>query len=180
MIAWKSFNHEGQVYDLAHLHPRSTQFTQPAKNQKPECTYSVNIGFGLHCFTRGLKPDEVMPENLAYSDSRETRVFDFIRFEYSKLLSTIVQALPSSTCFHTAHGTFLTVRQLNLITQAMDDYEVYFTASRSSAKPASVNLFVQSAYVRDQKHKNPPKKKKIGFFVILHNVLANKTIKPGI
>jgi hypothetical protein len=179
MIAWKPFNHEDQVYDLTHLHPRAAQFIQPAQGGKPERTYSVNIGFGLHCFTRGLKPNEAMPENLAYSDSRETRVFDFSRFEYSKLLNGIVEALPSSPCFHTAHGTFLTVRQLNPTTQTMADYEVYFTASRSGTKPASVNLFVQSAYVRDQEHENPPKKKKIGFFVILHNVLANKPIKPG-
>jgi hypothetical protein len=106
-------------------------------------------------------------------------VFDFSRFEYSKLLNGIVDALPTSACFHTAHGTFLTVRHLNPTTQTMADYEVYFTASRSGKKPASVNLFIQSAYVRDQEHKNSPKKKKIGFFVILHNVLANKPIKPS-
>lgn len=179
MIAWKAFAHEDKNYDLTHLHPRVVQFRQPAKDGKPERIYDVNVAFGLHCFTRGLKPDEAMPENLAYSDSRETRVFDFGRFEYSKLLNEIVDALHESSCFHTAHGTFLTVRRLNPTTQTLADYEVYFTASRSGKKPASVNLFIQSAYIRDQEHKNPPKKKKIGFLVILHNVLAKIPIKPS-
>jgi len=51
-------------------------------------------------------------------------------------------------------------------------------AAGRAAKKGVVNLYVQSAYVRDAEHaSNRPKKKPISFFVILFNTLHNKPIK---
>ena len=56
-------------------------------------------------------------------------------------------------------------------------YEVYFTTSRSTQR-GILNLYVQSAYVRDRAHKNnQPRKKAIRLHAILHNTLTNKPIK---
>jgi len=46
-----------------------------------------------------------------------------------------------------------------------------------TAKKAVLNLFVQSAYVRDWAHSNRPHTKPIGFNIILYNVLHGKEIK---
>ena len=57
------------------------------------------------------------------------------------------------------------------------EYDIFFEVSRA-AKKGVVNLYVQSAYVRDAEHaSNRPKKKPISFFVILFNTLHNKPIK---
>jgi hypothetical protein len=116
---------------------------------------------------------------LAYADSRETRLFDFNRYERSKQLSSILLGLPTSPCYHTNHGNFFTIQTLHPVTGEEENYEVYFSASRSGTKPVRVNLFVQSAYVRDRDHGNQPARKRINFFVILHNTLKGKSIKPA-
>jgi hypothetical protein len=57
------------------------------------------------------------------------------------------------------------------------EYDIFFAASRSSKK-GRLNLFVQSAYVRDALHgSNRQHKKPIGLYVILFNVLHDKPIK---
>jgi hypothetical protein len=177
MIEWKAFVHDGVVYDLSHLHPFVHTFTQPAKAGISACTYPVQVIFSLHCFTHKASGVEDVAGPLAYADSRETRIFDFDRYAQSKLLRAIVAALPTSPCFHTNHGNFFTVKSLNPATGQEDTYEVYFTASRSSSKAVPLNLFVQSAYVRDRQHGNKPSRKKIGVFVILHNTLYGRSIK---
>lgn len=52
-MQWKPFQFRGKVYDLAHLHPRSATYMQPAKGVAPARVYRVDVIFGLHCFTRG-------------------------------------------------------------------------------------------------------------------------------
>ena len=177
MIEWKPFVHEGVVYDLSHLHPFVHTFEQAAKGGQPARAYQVQVIFGLHCFTHEADGSEDVTGLMGYADSRETRIFDFARYEQSKLLRDIVAALPTSPCFHTNHGNFFTVKSLNPATGQEETYEVYFTASRSSSKSVPLNLFVQSAYVRDRLHVNKPARKKIGVFVILHNTLNGRPIK---
>ncbi|HXR49614.1 MAG TPA: hypothetical protein VN778_01150, partial [Verrucomicrobiae bacterium] len=56
------------------------------------------------------------------------------------------------------------------------EYEVYFLVSRE--RRGLLRLYVQSAYARDSTHSSSqPKKKKIGFFIIAHNIQSNKEIK---
>lgn len=177
MIAWSPFVHDGVTYELTHLHPLTLTFEQAAQAGKPQRIYSVQVIFSLHCFTRAALKTEDLQGPLRYADSRETRIFDFARYEQSKRLVEIVEALPTSPCFHTNHGNFFTVKSLNPSTGQQETYEVYFTASRSSSKGTPLNLFVQSAYVRDRHHANKPSRKKISFFVILHNTLNGVAIK---
>ena len=177
MIAWRPFVLEGKTYDLAHLHPQIITYVQPAKGGQPERKYEVQVIYSLHCFTRGLRPEEDMQEPMAYADSRETRLFDEQRYMCSQQLPALVKALPMATCYHTNHGNFFTIKMLNPGTGQAESYEVYFEASRSSV-PGRLNLFVQSAYTRDRAHPNRPKRKKINFFVILYNVLHGRAIKP--
>ena len=179
MIPWQPFEHEGVSYDLAHLHPYVYQFEQAAKGEQPARSYVVQVFFSLHCFTRSAKEPGELRGPLAYADHRETRLFDFKRYVCSKQLRDIVVALPSAPCFHTQHGNFFTLKGLNPQTGQEEDYEVYFVVSKSSRRPAMLNLFVQSAYIRDQHHINKPRRKKINFFVILHNVLHGKAIKAA-
>jgi hypothetical protein len=175
-VHWKPFEFNSSVYDLSHLHPRTCRYTQPAKGNKPEHSYSVEIRFSLHCFTRGLKSGETLDRSLCYSDDRETRTFDFRRYELSKQLPAIFDTLAQRKCYHTGKSNFLTIEWVDDSGNFVE-YEVFFVASRSFRKGV-LNLFVQSAYIRDAKHSRLSPRKPIGLHFILFNVLHNRPIKP--
>jgi hypothetical protein len=176
MIQWNPFEFQGVLYDLTHLHPKPVIYRQAAVAGKPEREYRVDVLFSMHCFTRGIKDGEKPDAGLLYRDSRECRVFDFRRYALSWYLPTIVEGLQQRKCYHSGKGNFFVVEILTEEGEKVD-YEVFFEASRSSKKGV-VNLYVQSAYVRDAEHtSNRPKKKPIGFAVILFNTLSNKPIK---
>jgi hypothetical protein len=178
-VQWKPFTFGGDWYDLSHLHPRTCQYQQSAIGDKPARVYTVDVIFSLHCFTRGLFDDEAVDAALLYCDHRETRVFDFQRYELSKQLPAIVESLGKRKCFHTGHDNFFSVALIDRDGNSIE-YDIFFTASRSSRKRAVVNLYIQSAYARDLKHGNRPRMKSpIGFCVILFNVVNNRTIKPA-
>jgi hypothetical protein len=177
-VKWRPFRYCQDTYDLGHLHPKTITYVLEAKGNKPERTYTVEVIFSLHCFTRGFKDGEVPDPALCYSDHRETRVFDFQRYQLSQHLPAIVEGLSKRKCYHTGLSNFLTIEILNQADQTIVQYEVFFEVSRSSQK-GRLNLFIQSAYVRSQsaqgnrRHHNKP----IGFFVILHNTLNKIEIK---
>jgi hypothetical protein len=173
-MKWQSFLHRNIAYDLLHLHPHSLRYEQPAKCDKPALTYTVEVSFSLHCFTRGNREGEQPDPELLYSDSRETRIFDFQRHELSKQLPGIVQNLPRRKCYNTGKGNFFTVELVGDQGQQIE-YDIFFAASRSTRK--GLVLFVQSAYVRDGQHGSRPQAKPIGFNVILYNTLNNRPIR---
>lgn len=176
MIEWQAFSYAGIVYDLSHLHPRRIRFVQASKGEQPARIYVVQLIFGLHCFTRSVEPGEVVDPALRYGDSRETRVFCLRRYKLSARLPAMVEGLSERPCYHTGKGNFFVMDGVDEegVTQ---EYEVYFVASRATTR-GLLNLFVQSAYIRDRAHRgNRPKKKPIRLHVILHNTLTNRPIK---
>lgn len=176
-MKWKQFCYEGDEYDLAHVHPFEWEFTAPASSKKPERTYQLQVSFSMHTFTRGLKQGESVPD-LLYRDSREVRAFDFLRYELSKKLPDIVKELGERRCYHTHHGNFFTIDLVDENGQS-DEYEVYFKVSKASRK-GWLNLYVESAYIRDPSYKTAqPRKRKIGFQVIAYNTTQGKKINAG-
>jgi hypothetical protein len=94
-----------------------------------------------------------------------------------------VARLDQCKCYHTGRGNYFSI-QLVDASGAPVEYDVFFTVSRSSQKGV-LNVFVQSAYVRDAEHMNRPRPnasrrpnlQPIGFHVILFNTLMGKAIK---
>lgn len=166
MIKWNDFNFAGTQYCLRHLWPYAHTFTIPAKNKNPEKSYTVNVVFSLHCFTRGKKSDD--SQLLFYSDNREVRTFCFERYNHSKLLPGIINQLDKGKVFHTNHATYL-----RLDNTGPSNYEVYFTLTK--AKQGQLNLFINSAFLRtigETQHKG-----KVSFNILALNTLAGKKTK---
>jgi hypothetical protein len=175
-MQWTPFQFCGKVYDLAHLHPRSVTYEQPSKGNAPARVYRVDVIFGLHCFTRGRGQNVPYEKSLLYKDDREIRVFDFLRYELSKRLPEIIEGLAQRKCYHTGKGNFFSIEIVRENGEVLE-YDFFFVASRSSRK-GKINLFVQSAYLRDANYaSNRPERRPIGFFVILFNTLNNKPIQ---
>ena len=175
-MQWKLFQLDGQSYDLAHLHPFEAMYEQPAQKGLPARRYIVDVVFGLHCFTRGSDEDQAVDAKMLYADAREIRVFDFDRYELSKLLPGILRGLGQRRCFHTGRGNFFSIEIVRRDGRVVE-YDIFFAVSRSSRK-GRINLFVQSGYIRDKTHaSNRPATKPISLYVILFNTLNNKPIK---
>jgi hypothetical protein len=175
-MQWKPFHFRGSVYDLSHLHPCAVTYEQLAKKDVPARIYQVDLIFGLHCFTRGIDKNGDTERSLLYRDSRETRIFDFVRYEMSKRLPEIMTGLAQRKCFHTGKGNFFSIEIVRMDGSVVE-YDIFFAVSRSSIR-GRINLFVQSAYIRDESHaSNRPATKPISLYVILFNTLNNKTIR---
>lgn len=172
MIRWKAFNHNGNVYDLSHLHPVTVQYEQPSKGNNPVRVFTVDVCFGLHCFTEGYS--EITDSHpLSYGDSRETRLFDFNRYELSKKLPEIIKELNKRSCMHTGHGNFFIIEIVNSEGEKAE-YEVYFDVKKVNSDKA--HLFVNSAFAADGRRKRK-QSKKISLYIILHNKLAGIPIR---
>lgn len=174
---WRTFLYRGKSYDHSHLYPHTITYVRPAEGSDPPRPYTVKISYSMHCFTRECKTGETPDPALLYSDDRETRVFDFNRWELSRHLPGIIKGLMGRKCFHTGYRNFFTVELINEADKAIVKYEIFFEVSRSTQK-GILNLFVQSAYVRDtpeagKRRHNPP----IRFAFILHNTLNNIAIR---
>ena len=184
-MKWRTFIYSGTRYDLAHVHPRTCDYVQPAKDTNPAHAYTVEVMFSHHCFTRRIKENEQPDPALLYSDARgDTRVFDFDRYTLSQQLPRIVAQFDRCKCYHTGHGNYFTIEIMDAQGKRLE-YDVFFTVSRASRRGV-LNLYVQTAFVRDAEYSNRPHRnlsrrpnlRPIGFYVILYNTMTGKLIKP--
>jgi hypothetical protein len=134
------------------------------------------VTFSIHCFTRSAKNGEAIEPIMAYSDSRETRIFDLDRYEQSKRLRGIVETLANKKCYHDRHGNYH-VFEVEDQVGVKSYYSVFFTVSKAGKK-AGLNLYVTTAHIRPElpggKNLKP-----VQFSVIVHNVWKSKGLKPA-
>ena len=177
-MKWNPFQHNGDTYDLSHLHPFDLELIQPAKGRDPERTYNFNVDFSIHCFTKAVKEGD--SPALEYSDNRESRTFCFDRYRLSFHLPDIIRVIHTKPCSHTGKGNFFIV-QLVTDEDGPVEYEIYFDVKKPTKKGAPMKLYVQSAYVRTKDSKPyRHKTRKINFFVIAHNLVVGKPIKTPV
>ena len=173
-MKWKPFTFQDQQYDLSHLHPFELEVVHAAPNNKPAITYSFEVHFSLHCFSKSILSDD--DRALAYSDNRETRTFCFDRYRLSQQLPAIIKDIGNKRCNHTGKGNFFIVELID-DTGNNIEYEIYFDVS-GQGKKQPMRLYIQSAYVRnDESRAYRHKTKKISFYVIAHNRKSGKPIR---
>lgn len=173
-MQWKPFKHDGNEYDLSHLHPRTLKYERDAQGKKSVTIFTVDVTYGLHCFSCDPPKGAIRDPALEYADARHVRIFSFERYELSKRLPGIIDGLAERKCHNSGKGNFFTIEVIDDRGRAVD-YDIFFQPSKSSRK-GRINLFVQSAYVRERKTLQPGRP--IAFLVVLHNVLNGIPIKP--
>ena len=173
-MKWQAITIQGRNYNLDHLHPFAYDFVVPAKGDKPERKYHINVIFSLHCFTRGRQSGEVIPAGYSYKDNRETRIFDLARYEKSFDLPGIVTSLSRRKCFHDPHDKFYVVEFIN--DQGQKKYYAVFFELSKAGKKKGLNLYISSAYVRDDMPYGR-NLKPIRFDILVHNIHTGKRIR---
>lgn len=187
-MKFEPFNYQGQVYDLSHLAPFSHVYVQAAcpKTGAAEKHYRCIVEFSGHCFTKSpnLRQHETLddfPIDLHYElttqkNVKETRIFDFERYQHSLQLPNIIKELDKRKCFFTsADDKFLTV-EIQSETGEKLNYEIYFSLKKANAKNHDVHIYINSAYIRDGVS-IANNRKSIKLFTLLHNTLLGKRIK---
>ena len=171
-MQWIAFQYKFVTYDLSHLHPCIVPFERSATAKLPAVTFNVNVSFSLHCFTHRIEPGSRHDRLLEYSDPRETRCFNFERYELSKRLPEIIRSLDKRKCLQTSHTNYFSIDTMTAEGQKVE-YDVFFQVRKPGK--GMLDLFVESAYKRERPGR--PKAKTIGFLVILHKTMAEQQIK---
>jgi hypothetical protein len=174
VTSWRSFTFENVTYDLSHL---DAQWVEYLDNRDPEkqVTYKFIVTYSFHCFAKdseGLSEED--SQLLMYQAPKDSRAFNFERYELSKHLPKIIDALGEKETLvcHAGYGSFAAVKILDTSGNEID-YFVSFVVFKEKKK---LRLHVQSAYPLDQKLGNV---KKVGFFAIAKNLLLGKKLpKP--
>ena len=174
VIAWKNFILNGDIYDLSHLNAQWVEYLDQ-RDEENQITYKFIVTYGVHCFTKDS--DDLSSEEsqlLMYSAPRESRQFNFERYQLSKQLASIIKSLGDKETLvcHAGYGNFATVKILDSNGREVDSY-VVFAVFKEVKK---LRLHVLSAY---PKYEGIGKVKKVGFFLIAKNLLNNKKLpKP--
>ncbi|NRA87655.1 MAG: hypothetical protein HRU28_09710 [Rhizobiales bacterium] len=168
---WRNITNRGSSYSLGHLKNFTFQFIQQAIKGKPERSYDIDVAFSWHCYTRA--PSEA--DTNVLHQGREVRCFCPERYKYSLLLPDIIQTLGEHYCKQTGKGNYFIVKVID-VENIKNNYEIYFQLKKQK-KSKNLQLFVQSAYVRNIPDPYRNKKKKIRFAILVHNVKHGKQIR---
>ena len=174
-MEWQAFEHGGTKYDLAHLRPFTVTYRYPASGKRLADSFSVNVSFSHHCYSRGLpRKGGGFDTTLLFEVEGDERLFDLRRWELSKQLPAIITDLPNRKCEQSGHGNIITVA---IVAEdgATVEYEVFFRAW----KPGKGRLYihVESAYIRDGDYESSrPASTAISLFVILYNTRSGRPI----
>lgn len=172
--SWKDFVFNKVTYSLSHLDSHIFEVTD---ERKPDniIEYKIHVTYGFHCFA---KDEENLTEadrvKLNYDAPRESRPFNFRRYELSKYLPGIINSLgdPGTLVFHRGYENYATMKIVD--DNGIEvDYIVSFSIFREQKK---LRLHVRTAYPESN---GIGKVKKVRFFTLAHNALHGKPMpKP--
>lgn len=154
---------DGTQHSLAHLQPFSYAVSI-ADAKGVETVIQVAVEFSSHCVSKGPRKGQTLDfsstgyESLVIDHRRIFPRFLPSRYEASTALPRIMQSLDQRPCLFTDGQNFLTMEMDEVVPgyPKGTKYEVYFNVRRSAA--ASVRVYVESAYVRDEDADNDPYK----------------------
>ena len=169
---WRNFTLDGNIYDLSHLNTQRVEYLDERDANNP-ITYRFVVTYSSHCFTKdveGISREE--SQRLMYYAPKESRPFNFERYELSKQLPSIVASLGNQKTLvcHAGYGKYAVIRVSLLDSNDCEvDYFVPFVAFRENNK---LRLHIQSAYPKP----NVGKINKVGFFAIAKNLRMHKKL----
>ena len=139
MAPFKNKSIKGNLYSLGHLEPFIFSLATD------EAVYSVEVSFGLHCFTEALNGSHT--SDLLYTHQGERRAFSVERYELSKSLPDLIRSLGNRTVYWSERSDFFVLRDVTS-NNGKRPHLVFFSAIRSAKERVDVRLSVNSAYFK--------------------------------
>jgi len=162
----------GQTIDFAHLEP--FQFTI-ATTARPKGAV-VDVRFSNHCFSDAYDPAR-HPNPVDVWDRGQRRAFDQSRYDLSRGLKPIIEALPAASVFQTPEANFVRIVPPGDDAQ---EYRIYFNVKRGGgAVDADVSLFVESAYYPDGRKPllKPSQMTKVKFALLVDKTVRGEKLR---
>ena len=136
MAYWKPLEIDGNRFPLDHLEPFSFCLIPKGMSE----TAVINVRFHDHCFTETFSQDRHSTPIITSQSSRhEQRAFCPIRYEHSKTLRGLIEALDGKRITQTREANLVRVESTN-----GGNYGIFFTLRKDGRMCCS--LFVVSAY----------------------------------
>jgi len=175
----------GTQYNVSHLLSSSFSIAIPASQAYAAVVVTIIVSYSSHCVAFGADPGEKIDflqlgeDRLIYDHRGNARAFCFRRHRWSLNLPSTVHSLLCQPCHFTGYHNWL-------VLEGIDDqggkveYEIYFTLRRD-ATPGVLNMYIESAYVRDlgRAAAGRPKSRNgtMRFFVIAGKVLRGEAVR---
>ncbi len=133
---------------------------------------TCTVQFSTHCFSDRYDQDRHAHHVIVVDERRQQRCFDQDRYELSKGLKALIEALPVTKVYYQTHES-----NFAIITMADGrEYRVYFNVRRSSGKN-TVRLYVESAYAPDAENFAVTPKRARSHQPVRFKVLVDKVLK---
>jgi hypothetical protein len=171
MSYWKPLVVDGATVDLGHLEP--FEFHILPKNLKTFAT--IRVAFNNHCFSEEFNAKRhSAPLPATHVSSHETRGFDPVRYELSKLLPAQVRDFDGKRIAQTRDGTLVRITLAD-----GGQYGIFFTLKKIESSVCE--LFVMSAYRLERPKASVVATGEMKFNVAVALVLSGKKPKfpPG-
>ena len=94
-ISWRNFKLGDRIYDLSHLDAHETEYIESRKDGS-STTYRYIVTYSFHCFT---KTEINQIDEYLYHAPKESRHFNFKRYQLSLQLRDIINSLNKHVCF---------------------------------------------------------------------------------
>jgi hypothetical protein len=168
-LAWTHHIYERHTYKFAHLEPCTETFVRPAAKDQPSETFTVDVRYTDHCFTRSPRFGESYDTKLVYQNgNKKIRLFCPRRNDMSNLLPELIRSLPDRKPQHNGtHGNFFTLDTLGLNGDPVK-YIVIFNVRKS--RKGRMELLVETAYIEEPSYGSAPLTgRRVRFWIILNN-----------
>ncbi len=169
----RSFGDETWTFDHLQAFVMKVPIEQTPKNM---VEFDVVVLFSNHCFSREVKPGEVVEESLIVMDGNIRRVMDKQRYELS--LNHLPQLVHD---LDTRHIRIADASRPNFVTLELQPasageealhYAMFFEVKKDRSRKRRVLLRVQSAYILENPSRRLLKADKMRFHVILKRALT--------
>lgn len=155
-------------YDLSHLDAHIATYIDSRNSDRIE-EYAFLVTYSCHCFAKEMNEDSDL--NLIYVACRESREFNFERYELSKGLRAIIETLPEQLVFHAGYSNYAVIKSKDMNGNPID----YFIVFKAFKEKKKFRLHVVSAYPNEEIGKI----KKVKFLAIASNLAKGKPLpKP--
>lgn len=147
------------LVDISHLAPINFRMDINVVGGKVKRNALLEFRFSNHCYSRGAKEGESIPDGMLVLDGQRERVFCNVRYGLSRQLSEHITLLVESNGYvhKSRHLNFFSISIVS-VTGVEMPYYVFMRPKKLQVvnQPAKIDILIESAYHPDDPAVPPP------------------------
>lgn len=170
---------DGKEFELIHLFPTDVNITLREDKTNPELELLLTIFYSNHCYTEGLKENEIKPDTILKDHNGNDRKFCIRRYNMSLRLPKLILMIHTKKCLFTRKQNWLIIEDTDETGERVK-YHIYFSLKKHHKHNNGLVMRIESAFIKDRGENTPRRGKgheRINFSKLARKKLANETIK---